>query len=102
MGRNLGRHPQAHGFLMLVFATVAVMMIGGSSTAVRATNNNLLLTNTPEELRERVMASKTFNESISAIAMVLTGALADTTNITLALSVVGGAGLCVTRGLSVA
>jgi len=73
----------------LVLATVAVMLIGGSSTAVRATNNTLLLTNTPEELRGRVMAFKTFNEGISAIGMVLMGALADATDVTLALSVVG-------------
>ena len=80
----------------LILAFVLSMSIGGSSTAFRSASNSLLLGGTPPHLRGRIMSINGLNPAFAAITTVAVGAIADATNISVALSVIGGTGLLVT------
>jgi MFS family permease len=84
----------------LVLAAMTVMIIGGTSTGFRSSNNSLLLGHTPIELRGRVMGINGLNQGIAPIMMVVVGAIADATNVTVALSVIGAAGLLISAGVT--
>lgn len=82
------------GWLMIAF--VLSMSIGGSSTAFRSSSNSLLLGGTPPHLRGRIMSINGLNPGIAAITTVGVGAIADATNVSIALSVIGATGLLMT------
>jgi MFS family permease len=80
----------------LVVAFILSMSIGGSSTAFRSSSNSLLLGGTPPHLRGRIMSINGLNPGIAAMTTVVVGAIADATNISIALSAIGGMGLLMT------
>lgn len=80
----------------MAVAFVLSMTIGDSSTAFRSLSNSLLLAGTPPHLRGRILSINGLNPEIAAITTVVVGAVADATNVSIALSIIGGTGLVMT------
>ena len=83
----------------LIAATFFSMIIGGTSTVFRSSSNSLLLGNTPLHMRGRVMSINGLNNGIAPVSIAIVGAIAEVTNVTVAITVIGSASL-VLNGLA--
>ena len=82
------------GWTSVIFAAALLSMtIGGTSTIFRSSSNSLLLSHAPVSMRGRVMSINGLNPGISPIVIAITGAIAHATNVSIALTVVGGTSL---------
>ena len=83
----------------LIAAAFFSMIIGGTSTVFRSSSNSLLLGNTPLHMRGRVMSINGLNNGIAPVSIAIVGAIAEVTNVTVAITVIGSASL-VLNGLA--
>jgi MFS family permease len=77
----------------LFIAAFLSMTIGGTSTVFRSSSNSLLLGGTPLHMRGRVMSINGLNNGIAPISIAIVGAIAETTSVTVAMTVIGGTSL---------
>ena len=77
----------------VMIAVLISMSIGGTSTVFRSASNSLLLENTPPHMRGRVMSINGLNPGIAPISIAIGGAIAEASNISIAMMVIGGTSL---------
>jgi hypothetical protein len=77
----------------IVVAALISMTIGGTSTVFRSASNSLLLGSTPPHMRGRIMSINGLNPGIAPISIAIAGAIAQATNVSIAMSVIGGGSL---------
>jgi len=89
------------GWTSLIFvAALMSMSIGGTSTVFRPASNSLLLGNTPPHMRGRIMSINGLNPGIAPVSIAIAGAIAEATNVSIAMTVIGGASLLL-NGLAI-
>lgn len=82
------------GWMSVIYiAAIFSMTIGGTSTVFRSSSNSLLLGHTPPNMRGRVMSINGLNPGIAPISIAIMGAVAQATNVSIALTLIGGASL---------
>jgi MFS family permease len=83
------------GVHWLLLAMPLFLILGGSQTVFRAANNSILLNNTPNHLRGRVMSMSYLHTGISPVVMLAAGALADAVSVSIAFAAIGAGCLLV-------
>ena len=83
------------GVHWLLLAMPLFLILGGSQTVFRAANNSILLNNTPDHLRGRVMSMSYLHTGISPVVMLVAGALADVVSVSIAFAAIGAGCLLV-------
>lgn len=82
------------GWSSVIFIAVLInMSVGGTSTVFRSASNSLLLGNTPPHMRGRIMSINGLNPGIAPISIAIAGAIAEATNVSVAMTVIGGASI---------
>jgi MFS family permease len=84
----------------IVVAALVSMTVGGTSTVFRSASNSLLLGNTPQHMRGRIMSINGLNPGIAPISIAIAGAIAEATNVSIAMTVIGGGSLLL-NGLAI-
>jgi MFS family permease len=84
----------------IVVAALVSMTVGGTSTVFRSASNSLLLGNTPPHMRGRIMSINGLNPGIAPISIAIAGAIAEATNVSIAMTVIGGGSLLL-NGLAI-
>ncbi len=84
----------------IVVAALVSMTVGGTSTVFRSASNSLLLGNTPPHMRGRIMSINGLNPGIAPISIAIAGAIAEVTNVSIAMTVIGGGSLLL-NGLAI-
>lgn len=77
----------------IVIAALISMGIGGTSTVFRSASNSLLLGSTPSHMRGRIMSINGLNPGIAPISIAIAGGIAEATNVSIAMTVIGGSSL---------